>query len=212
MPNLSSHIQTFSAYDVPYADSDLSFDSMDGYIVEKSETASITFNAGAWELCTGPTLNDYIDFYKKDRLPIYCYSWSKRRQIRFRLKSQIDNDPLGYYRIGSGELTGGGCGFGLKLEPTKVRGFAANAVGETLLDLLTGLTPGDFCEHLYEIIFYPGNGVYFSIDGAFVGSITENLPEGDDDADRIAQINMFNDTNGIACVLAFSRIQISQDR
>ena len=212
MPNLSSHIQTFSAYDAPYAGSDLQFDAIDGYYISKADSAQITFNIGAWNLITGPTLNDYITMMKRDLFPIYTYTWTKRRQLRFRLQSQIDNDATGYYLIGTGCVAGMNNAFGLKFTPTKIMGFSVKSAPETEIDLITGLTPGEQYEHLYEIIFYPGNGVYFYVDGVLIGTITTDLPEGTPSADYIVDIEMLNDTNGIQCVLAFSRIQISQDR
>lgn len=212
MPNLSAHIQTFSVLDAPYAGSDLQFDALDGYYINKAATAQLQFNIGAWYLITGPTLNDWITMMKRDLFPIYQYTWSKKRQLRFRLQSQIDNDATGYYLIGTGNVAGMSNAFGLKFTPTKIIGFSVSVAPGAEIDLITALTPGEQYEHLYEITFYPGNGVYFYVDGVLMGSITTHLPTGSTSADYIVDIEMLNDTNGIACVLAFSRIQMSQDR
>ena len=212
MPNQSSHILTFSTFDLPYAGSDLQFDALNGYYISKAETAQIIFNLGAWYLNTGPTLNDWITMTKRDLFPIYTYTWTKRRQLRFRLQSQIDNDPDGYYRLGTGNVAGMNHAFGIKFTPTKIIGFSVKTAPEAEIDLITGLTPGEQYEHLYEIIFYPGNGVYFYVDGVLLGTITTDLPEGITAANYLLDIETLNATNGISCVLAFSRIQVSQDR
>ena len=78
MPNLSSHIQTFSVLDAPYTGNDMQFESMDGMYSVLSGGAALVFAAGAWSADVGPTLNDSLSLIKQDSFPLYDYTWDKR--------------------------------------------------------------------------------------------------------------------------------------
>jgi hypothetical protein len=212
MPNLASHILTFSLVDRPYADIDMILESMDGFTIYKSAGAQILFDSGAWNLSVGPTVDDYIDLIKEDDLPVYPYTWDKKRQLRIMLSSQIQDYPTQVQALTTGEVYNAATGFGLYFYPTKIQAVCGDGMDIATLDLITGITPGDIETHLYEFLFLPGNGLYINIDGSPAGSITQHLPTRDDTAKRLLAIHMYNETDGLGAAFRFSRIQFSQDK
>lgn len=212
MPNLSSHIQTFSVLDAPYAGNDMTFESMDGFYNVLSGAAALAFAAGAWSATVGPTLNDSLSLIKQDSFPLYDYTWDKRRQLRLKLSSQVTNDPTGEFYLACGNPYGPWEGFGLVFTPTEIIARCGDGSAFTDLVLLTGLTPGDVNVHLYEFLWYPTNGVYIYVDGVFVGSITTDLPSGAGSANRLIDMELMNNAAGESAELRFSRIIFSQDK
>ena len=211
MPNLSSHIQTFSVFDAPYAGHDLILESLDGFEIEKVGNSSVEYFTNRWNATVGPPIDQSIFIAKKDSLPLYPYTWNKRRQLRIGLASYIENDPIGEYHLFTGDVTSPFLGFGLLFKPTQIKAWAGNGVNHTEIILFDALTPGVNYEHLYELVFYPGNGLYVYADVVLAGSITTNLPTGTNNADDLIAVSMLNGTEGTQSVLAFSRIQFSQD-
>jgi len=212
MPNLSSHIQTFSVLDAPYAGNDMVFDAMDGYYSVLTGGAQLIYSDGAWWASAGPAAGDGLTLLKRDLFPLYSYTWNKRRQLRFRLESMAHDDPTGWCWLLTGNPYGPWRGFGLVFTPTEIIARCGDGVDFTDLVLFTGLTPGDIYEHLYEFIFYPGNGVYVYVDGVLIGSITLTLPSGTLNSERLLYIDMYTDTINKTKQLGFSRIQFSQDK
>jgi hypothetical protein len=212
MPNLSSHIQTFSVLDAPYAGSDMQLESIDGFYKLLVGGATLDFVTGAWTATVGPDIDDSVVFQKIDLYPLYDYTWEKRRQMRFRLNSQIGNIPAGEFYFTTGDVYGSATGFGLVFTPTEIIARCGDGFDLTDLVLFTGLTPGDIYEHLYEFIFYPGNGVYVYADGVFIGSITTHLPTGTSSAERLLDMLMYTPIAMEGAAFKFSRIQFSQDK
>jgi hypothetical protein len=212
MPNLSSHIQTFSVLDAPYAGSDMQLESIDGFYKVLVGGATLAFVTGAWTATVGPDIDDSVVFQKIDAYPLYDYTWEKRRQLRFKLSSQIGNIPTGDFYFTTGDVYGNARGFGLVFTDTKIKAVCGGGAGISELELFAGLTPGDIYEHLYEFIFYPGNGVYVYVDGVFIGSITTDLPTGTLSAERLLDMIMYTPIAMEGAALKFSRIQFSQDK
>lgn len=211
MPNLSSHIQTFSTIDSPYAGNDFTMEGLDGFLQATQNGGATTWDGKKWVINSGMTFEALAEIQKIDELAIYPYTWTKRHQLRTRVQSCIANDPLGNYWIWHGNPDGPFNGFGLIFTPTKIQAMTGNLISTTLLDLITGLTPGDNQTHKYELVFYPGNGLYISIDDVFVDKIVDTLPDNDSDAYYVFDIRCFNGTNQEGGSIALSRLQISQD-
>lgn len=212
MPNLSSHIQTFSVLDAPYAGNDMVFDAMDGYYVVLSDPTQLIFSEGAWYANASGLDKSCLTLVKRDAFPLYSYTWDKRRQLRLRLSSQVANGSTGYCYLMCGMPFAPWTGFGLVFTATEIIARCGDSIDIAELVLFTGLTPGDTYEHLYEFTFYPGNGVYVYVDGVLIGSITTFLPSGVYASDRILTIEMLNEAEFEAYSLGFSRIQFSQDK
>jgi len=211
MPNLSSHIQTFSYVDNPYAGNDFILEALSGFLTQTQNGGDITWDGYKWVINTHQTLNGGANIQKIDELAIYPYTWAKRHQVRTRVESTIANDPLGDYFLWHGNPDGPFNGFGLIFTPTKIIGRTGDLTSTTDLDLIIGLEPGTPYQHKYEMIFYPGNGVYFYIDEVFVNKIVDTLPYDDFDAYFVFKIQCFNGTDTMGGSIALSRLQISQD-
>lgn len=212
MPNLSSHIQTFSVLDAPYAGNDMNFESMDGFYTVLSGGAQLIFSEGAWYASATGTISDSLNLIKRDAFPLYSYTWDKRRQLRLRLSSQVIVGSTGFCYLMCGMPFAPWTGFGLVFTPTQIIARCGDGIDIADLVLFTGLTPGVTYEHLYEFIFYPGNGVYVYVDGVLIGSIITFLPSGTTASDRILTIEMLNEAVFQGYELGFSRIQFSQDK
>ena len=212
MPNLSSHIQTFSVLDAPYAGNDMNFESMDGFYTVLVDPSQLMFSEGAWYASATGLTNTSLTLIKRDAFPLYSYTWDKRRQLRLRLSSQVIVGSTGFCYLMCGMPFAPWTGFGLVFTPTEIIARCGDGIDVADLVLLTGLTPGDTYEHLYEFIFYPGNGVYVYVDEVLIGSITTFLPSGLTASDRILHIEMLNEAEFEGYSLGFSRIQLSQDK
>lgn len=190
----------------------MQLESIDGFTKTLIGGATLAFNMGAWAATVGPSIDDSIEFIKIDAYPLYAYTWEKRRQLRFRLSSQIGNIPTGDFYFTTGDVYGSATGFGLIFTDTKIKAVCGDGLGLSELELFAGLTPGDIYDHLYEFIFYPGNGLYIYVDGVFIGSITTHLPTGTSLADWLLKMTMYTPIAMEGASLRFSRIQFSQDK
>jgi len=165
---------------------------MDGYYTTMSDPTQLIYFDGAWFASVSGLDRPSLNLIKRDSYPLYSYTWDKRRQLRFRLSSQVNGGSTGFCYFMCGMPFAPWTGFGLVFTPTEIIARCGDGIDIAELVLFTGLTPGDTYEHLYEFIFYPGNGVYVYVDGVLIGSITTFLPSGVYASDRLLTIEMLN--------------------
>lgn len=152
------------------------FESWDQWTLVLQGTGANTKGVGNMLMTTGGTAGGIARVSKVPTNSPLFPSWTKNRTIQFEAATwcDVDNASENYICTGSGLPAADG--FGFKFTDTKIQGFANNAGAPTFVDLITGLTPGEWQEHKYKAVFTAGVKVDFYIDGVLLGTITTTLP------------------------------------
>jgi hypothetical protein len=145
-------------------------------------TGSYTLNANYLEVSTGPTSGGLARVWKAPSLSPLMPTWAKNRTIQFKAEIRMFADAASENYVSTGVGLPASDGFGFKFTDTKIRGFASNGGAVTLVDLITGLTPGTYYNYKFKAVFTAGIKVEFYIDGVLLGTITTNLPVTDTNA------------------------------
>jgi len=161
------------------------FESLDGYFVSNA-----TLDGTNLSLLT-PAVTDSEAYVYNSRIPpvpALPISWDKEARIRTRFRILAPSHVKVYHFLTRGVAyppTPTSKHFGFMIHDAKIYGTVGNDVVQTT-KLLTYFAGGT---RMVEARFYPADRVDFYIEGNLMGSITENLPSGDDT--EITLVNLY---------------------
>jgi len=163
------------------------FESLDGFLVDVTGSATITLYVSCVALDTGSTINSEANLVDSLAYPIAEATWNKKR--RFKTKVYIFYVPDQEIWIIMGERTPPAC-VGFKVVGDKL--YAITGDGTTTTELDTGITIAVGTKLTLEAILEPGVKASFYVNESLVGEITTTLPSGTSYADRILYIYIIN--------------------
>jgi len=77
----------------------------------------------------------------------------------------------------------------------QLKGRVADGTGTTDIFIINPITVDT--DYVIDIKFFPDDRCEFYVDGVFVGLITDNLPSGTSDAERMLQAELITYTNAL---------------